>query len=61
VGVENKSKGVLFRNFEEYRDFYAALSKDKPSKGNRYYQVGESIAKMACDSAAHRASQDRTE
>jgi hypothetical protein len=59
MGVKNVSKGVVFKTFEEYQQFYAVPAKDRLSKGSLYYRVGESIAKLACDNAVKKTPCDR--
>lgn len=60
MGVKNQSKAVVFKTLEEYRQFYAVNPKDKPPKGSKYYRVGRSIAKMACDSAINKTPNEQT-
>lgn len=54
MNAKKKSKAVTFKTVEEYLAFYSTPAKDKPSKGSKYYRVGEGVAKMACDKATHK-------
>ena len=54
MNVKKKSKKVTFTTIEEYLAFYSVSAKDKPSRGSKYYRMGEGVAKMACDKAIHK-------
>ncbi|MDI9432222.1 MAG: hypothetical protein QM570_10940 [Planctomycetota bacterium] len=60
MGVKNQNKAVVFKTLEEYRQFYAVISEDKPSKGSKYYRAGRSVAKMACDSVVNKTPNEQT-
>lgn len=53
MNVKKTNKSVQFKTVEEYQAFYSTAAKDKPSKGSKYYRVGECVAKMACEKATH--------
>jgi len=54
MNAKKKDRSVRFKTVEEYLAFYSTAAKDKPSKGSKYYRVGEGVAKMACDKATHK-------
>ena len=53
MNAKKTNKAVRFKTVEEYLAFYSTATKYKPSKGSKYYRMGEGVAKMACDKATH--------
>jgi hypothetical protein len=53
MNAKKTNKSVKFKTVEEYLAFYSTAAKDKPSKGSKYYRVGEGVARMACEKATH--------
>lgn len=43
------SKSKVFKTYQEYSSFYAANPTEKKDTAkNKYYQIGQDVAKMAC-------------
>ena len=39
-----------FKSYDDYLSYYAAKEGNKERKGTKYYQIGQEVAQMACES-----------
>ncbi len=56
--MSKKSKSVVFKSVKEYREYYASNTLKRPAKGSRYYQIGRSVARTACEKVVSKLSAD---
>ncbi len=52
-----KNSKVIFKSIEEYRKFYYSDVKNQKSIKNKYYRIGENVAKMACNKVVNMKAQ----
>jgi len=55
--IKKKNKSTSFKTIEEYRAYYALDKVSSISKTNKYYRIGQDIARMACRKAVAKLSQ----
>lgn len=46
-----KNKAVLFKSFEEYKNYYSNKSDESKTSKNKYYRMGIEAAEMASERA----------